>query len=52
MTTTLNLITQTGPTCDVDPAKLNESIKGLPTAVYFDLCREMQKTLRETLRSE
>lgn len=48
MITTLNLITQSGPTCDVDPAKLNETLKGLPAAVYLDLYKEMRKTLRET----
>lgn len=52
MITTLNLITQTGPTCDVDPEKLNEALKGLPVAVYLDLYKEMGKTLQETIRGE
>lgn len=52
MITTLNLITQTGPTCDVDPAKLNETLKGLPAAVYLGLYQEMRKTLMGTIRGE
>lgn len=52
MITTMNMITQSGPKCDVDVAKLNESLKGLPAALYFDLYREMSRTIKETLRGE